>query len=107
MSETNIMIKCEYLELVNLLNTGNKLQNEKTEVKFFIESFGLEKQLFAGIDEKQKLLLCASPKNYWVVPKNTQFINLAIFICNLLNSQKSIEPQALSQLIRNSIFFYV
>lgn len=105
MPETNLIIKNEYLELVNLLNTGNKLRNQTTVVNFFIKSSGFEKQLFAGIDEKQKLLLCVSISEYWIVAQNTQFINLSKFLCDLLKSRISIESKELSQLIRDAIFF--
>lgn len=105
MQETNSIIKKEYRELVNLLNTGNKSQNQKTEIYFFIKSSGREAQLFAGVNERQKLLLCISSPNYWVVALNTQFINLANFICELLKDKMSFESQELSKLIRDSVFF--
>lgn len=107
MTETNLIIKREYIELVNLLNTGNKTKNQKTEVNFLIKANGFEKQLFAEISKDQKLFLCLSLNEYWIVASSTQFINLSKFICNLLNTKKIFEPVELSQLIRNSIFLYI
>jgi hypothetical protein len=63
MPETNLYVKKEFRELVNLLNTGNKLQNEKTEVYFYIDDADpKELKLFAAIDRDQKLLLCQTFK---------------------------------------------
>lgn len=62
MSEININAKKEYRELVNLLNKGNKLQNEKTEAYFYIDRFNpKEPKLFAALDNGQKSFLkCVS-----------------------------------------------
>lgn len=104
MPETNLFIKKEFRELVNLLNRGNKLQNEKTEVYFYIAAAEKEFYLFAAIDVTQKLLLCKTHMKKWTESRNTRFNNLELFIANLLKRQLIMDSSALTQLIRNAIF---
>lgn len=105
MVETNIIIKKEYRELINLLNIGNKLRNEKTGVYFYIEKSDGKYRLFAAINQKQKLQLCVMGVNQWHPLKQLQFENLAMFISRLVGNRVDIDSDLLTELIRNAVFF--
>lgn len=86
-----------YFEIVALVNKGNKKVNEQTEAKFFI----YQNKLFLGINEKQKIQLCAK-KRQWA-PANSGYEELEHFICQLLNNI-DLDAVDLNDFIKRNLF---
>jgi len=86
-----------YFELVALVNKGNRVINEQTKASFFISG-----ELFIGIDEKQKILLCKY-QNQWFPSEISNHDQLEKFICNVLNSRR-IQSGEVDELIKAELF---
>lgn len=87
-----------YFELVALVNKGNRVINEQTEAKFFIN----DKKLFLGINDKQKICLSIKSKQ-WYVGANSGHVELERFLCRLLNGNKTYLPD-LNSFIKAKLF---
>lgn len=88
-----------YFEIVALVNKGNKVVNEQTEVKFFI----LDNMLYLGIDEKQKVLVNRFVNNYWYSTEQSAHENLEYFISKILNKNR-IKSGKVDRLIKSELF---
>lgn len=84
-----------YFQIVELVNKGNRLVNEQTEAKFFIE----QKKLFLGINDVQKFLLCR--KNEFWIPAGSAHNELEQFICKLLRDPNIVD---IDKFIKRNLF---
>lgn len=81
-----------------LVNKGNKVINEQTEAAFFI----MDRELFLGIDKKQKVVLCIE-RGWWYPKKSSGHSNFENFICKVLNTNKIISGDV-NRLIKYELF---
>lgn len=87
-----------YFELVALVNKGNRVINEQTEVLFFI----LDAKLYLGIDSRQKILLCERA-NHWYPKRTSGHEPLEKLICGVLNTNRIVSGDV-NRLIKNDLF---
>lgn len=90
------MIVTEFHQLRTYLNRANKLSNQKTELKFRIESLVLfEYQLSVicvGATESHRLALCHRGRSRtWERTGNTIFGGLEEFCAKVLNSAEALD----------------
>lgn len=105
MSEINTNAKKEYRELVNLLNKGNKLQNEKTEAYFYIDRFNAEEpKLFAALNNGQKWLLCVNIKKYWRAAEPDFFPDFSRICIEILKSDDVLSSKEITMKIITTLF---
>lgn len=105
MSEININAKKEYRELINLLNKGNKTQNEKTEAYFYIDRSNVrEAKLFAALNNGQKFLICVNVKRNWQLTEPNFFPNFSGICLELLKSDDLLSSQEITMKILNTLF---
>lgn len=102
--KTSLTIKQEYFKLVKKLNLTNINKNQVTNIYFYIDSVpGNHLKLFAAVSETQKILLNEKiGTKAWVQANTTSFIELEVFLSELLNKVK-IEND-LTSLIKSHIF---
>lgn len=78
----------EYFELIKLLNSSNKIKDQKTEIYFFIQANEGTEKLYAAISESQKIYLCYKPAlNIWRPGNVSGYFELEKFICRSLSVQ--------------------
>src|SRR3989344_1413698 len=98
-------IKKEYFELVNKLNSSNKIKNQNTEIYFYIDESDLSSaKLFAAISNTQKILLCEKVYDIgdWGPLYLSGFSNLEDFLVKILNKKK--HETNLTEFIKSHIF---
>lgn len=102
--DSTTTIKHEYFELVKKLNQTNKLKNQDTDIRFYIDSVNPSHlKLFAAISDDQKILLCQKPKqSKWLASRYSQFPSLEIYIAQLLY-YKEVQTD-LTDYIKSHIF---
>ena len=88
-----------YFELVALVNRGNRVINEQTEARFFID----DGKLFLGIDKTQKIQLCKRTNHYWYPSDHSGHVNFEKFNCQVLNRFKIVSGE-INQLIKSELF---
>lgn len=105
MPKTDIIIKKEFRELVNHLNTGNKLRNEKTEVYFYIDRTSDKHwSFFATIGGKQKILLCYRSNRKWLTFEYTAFPAFSEFCLKIIKQDETLSEKDLTKKIMGLLF---
>lgn len=88
-----------YFELVAMVNKGNRVINEPTQVSFFIE----DRQLFIGISRKQKIVLCKRTLHHWTRAGNLRHEGLEAFLCIQLNGNKIVSGN-IDEFLKRELF---
>lgn len=97
-------IKKQYFDLVNLLNSSNKIKNEKTSIKFYLDKESTS--LVATVNGYSKLTLCTlgSNKTRWFASKNTKYYELEKYLAKCININTKTEPELLTKYLLSCIF---
>lgn len=81
-------LQCEYLQLINKLNSSNRKKNQQTEISFVIRTdFSKTQHLLCTVNNENYLCLAFTNMNQtWVIDENFEFQNLAKYILKNFNS---------------------
>ena len=102
----NILVKKEYIELLNRLNHANKQMNMNTDVFFYIDRSDPNiLKLFAAISKDQKIILATKKLNkLWEAKYLIGLSSLEEYIVDILNLNIQENSEEVTDLIKSQIF---